>query len=110
MAGEVHSKRVAILVTDGFEEVEMTEPRRALEEAGFKTDLVSPKQDQVQGWNHDEKSRKHRVDVPLNRANPNDYDALLLPGGVRNPDELRMIPEAVEFVKSFFQRSKPVAA
>ncbi len=110
MYREHNSKRVAILVTNGFEQVEMTEPRKALEEAGFTTELVSPAQDEVQGWNHDEKADTFPVDVELTGADPADYAALLLPGGVRNPDELRMIPEAVEFVKSFFEESKPVAA
>ena len=110
MSSEPKSKRVAILVTNGFEQVEMTEPREALKKAGFQADLVSPAKGEVQGWNHDEKADTFRVDVELNSANPAEYDALLLPGGVRNPDELRMIPEAVEFVKSFFEDSKPVAA
>jgi protease I len=110
MPSESKSKRVAILVTNGFEQVEMTAPRKALEEAGFKADLVSPAKGEVQGWKHDEKADKFRVDVELNSANPAEYVALLLPGGVRNPDEMRMIPEAVEFVKSFFEDSKPVAA
>jgi protease I len=110
MPSEPKSKRVAILVTNGFEQVEMTEPRKALEAAGFQTKLVSPAKGEVQGWNHDEKAEKFRVDMELNSANPAEYDALLLPGGVRNPDELRMIPEAVEFVKSFFEDGKPVAA
>ena len=105
-----NSKRVAILVTNGFEQVEMTEPRKALEEAGFKTDLVSPAKGEVQGWKHDDRADKFRVDVELDSANSNDYGALLLPGGVRNPDELRTIPKAVEFVKSFFKEAKSVAA
>ncbi len=88
----------------------MTEPRKALEEAGFKTDLVSPAKGEVQGWKHDDRADKFRVDVELDSANSNDYGALLLPGGVRNPDELRTIPKAVEFVKSFFKESKSVAA
>lgn len=110
MPSEPKSKRVAILVTNGFEQVEMTEPREALEKAGFQTDLVSPVKGEVQGWKHDEKADKFRVDVELNSADPAEYNALLLPGGVQNPDALRMIPEAVEFVKSFLEDSKPVAA
>jgi protease I len=110
MRSESNSKRVAILVTNGFEQVEMTEPREALKKAGFQTDLVSPAQGEVQGWDHDDKADKFRVDVELNSADPAEYHALLLPGGVRNPDELRMIPEAVKFVKSFLEDSKPVAA
>lgn len=110
MANELNGKRVAILVADGFEQVEMTEPRKALEEAGAKTELVSPAQEQVQGWNHYDKGDWFRVDVPLKRARPEDYDALLLPGGVVNPDQLRTIPEAIEFVRGFFTQLKPVAA
>jgi protease I len=107
---EMKGKRVAILVADGFEQVEMTEPRKALEEAGAKTEIVSPARGQVQGWNHQDKAQRFQVDVELSAANPNDYDALVLPGGVMNPDQLRTKPEAVEFVKSFFRDHKPVAA
>jgi protease I len=110
MAGELTGKRVAILVADGFEQVEMTEPRKALELAGAKTDIVSPARGEVQGWNHHEKASKFQVQAALSSANPDDYDALLLPGGVMNPDQLRTKPEAVEFVKSFFRNHKPVAA
>lgn len=110
MPVESNSKRVAILVADGFEQVEMTEPRKALEEAGFSTELISPAKGEVQGWKHDEKADKFRVDVELDSASPARYDALLLPGGVQNPDKLRTMPRAVEFVKSFFTQNKPVAA
>lgn len=110
MASQSNSKRVAILVADGFEQVEMTEPRKALEEAGFSTELISPAHAEVQAWKHDEKGDKFRVDVELDSANPDDYEALLLPGGVQNPDKLRTIPRAVAFVKSFFEHDKPVAA
>ena len=110
MNQELKNKKVAILVADGFEQVEMTEPRKALEEAGAKTELVSPARKEVQGWNHDEKANKFPVDVELDAAHPENYDALLLPGGVMNPDQLRVNPKAVEFVKSFFQDGKPVAA
>jgi protease I len=101
--------KVAILVADGFEQVEMTEPRKALDQAGAATAIVSPMQGQVQGWNHFDKAERFNVDVPLKQANADDFDALLLPGGVANPDQLRMIPEAVEFVRSFFDDGKPVA-
>ena len=104
------SRRVAILVANGFEQVEMTGPRKALEEAGFTTEIVSPVKGQVQGWNHDEKADKFRVDVDLESADPENYGALVLPGGVQNPDFLRMNPKAVQFVKRFFEESKPVAA
>lgn len=110
MAQELQSKKIAILVTDGFEQVELTEPKQALENAGAQTHIVSPKSDQVQGWNHLDKADYFRVDVPLDRANPADYDALLLPGGVVNPDQLRMDEKVVQFIKSFFQAGKPVAA
>src|SRR3954468_8923380 len=101
---------VAILVTDGFEQVELLEPRKALDEAGANTKIVSPKEDKVRGWKFTEWGDQLPVDVPLNRADPQDFDALLLPGGVINPDKLRMMPEAVEFVKAFFESGKPVAA
>ncbi len=110
MNKDLNGKRVAILVTNGFEEVEMVEPRHALSEAGAKTEIVSPAEDKVQGWNHQDKGGVFRVDVPLNNAHAEEYDALLLPGGVMNPDQLRTLPEAVKFVKSFFEAGKPVAA
>ena len=103
-------KKVAILVADGFEQVELTEPKKALEAAGAETEIVSPSEAQVQGWNHDEKADLFSVDMPLKRARSDDYDALLLPGGVRNPDQLRMMTRAVEFVDGFFAAGKPVAA
>ena len=102
--------RVAILVTDGFEQVELTEPRKALDEAGARTEVVSPKSDKVRGWNFTDWGDDVAVDKPLEQARANDYDALLLPGGVLNPDTLRMIPAAVAFAKSFFDAGKPVAA
>jgi protease I len=110
MAKQLNGKRIAILVADGFEQVEMTEPRKALEDAGAETDLVSPKEDEVQGWNHLDKADRFPVDVPLEEADPEEYDAIVLPGGVANPDQLRAIPDAVEFVKSFFDSDKPVAS
>jgi protease I len=110
MPNEMKGKRVAILVTDGFEQVEMTSPRKALDDAGALTTLISPKESEVQGWNHQIKGEKFRVEEELKSADANDYDALLLPGGVANPDQLRTIPEAVEFVRSFFKAHKPVAA
>src|SRR4051812_45925280 len=104
----LQGKKVAILVTDGFEQVELTEPRKALDQAGAKTELVSPAQGQVKGWNHTEWGDKLPVDVPLQQAKPGNYDALLLPGGVMNPDRLRMDPEAVRFVKHFVDAGKPI--
>jgi len=110
MSNELNGKRVAILVADGFEQVEMTGPREALEQAGAKTDLISPARGRVQGWKHFDKADEFKVDVELEAADPGRYDALLLPGGVANPDQLRTIPKAVEFVKNFFREHKPVAA
>ena len=110
MAKDLNNLKVAILVADGFEQPEMTEPRKALEAAGAVTKIVSPvKADQVQGWNHYEHADKFPVDVKLDEADPEDFDALLLPGGVANPDQLRMNPDAVEFVREFFDAGKPVA-
>jgi len=102
--------KVAILVTDGFEQVELTEPRKALDDAGADTSIISPKRDVVRGWNFTDWGDNFAVDVPLDQARPEDFDALLLPGGVINPDRLRTEPKAVEFVKSFFSADKPVAA
>jgi protease I len=110
MKNTLSGKKIAILVADGFEQVELTEPREALIQAGAETQIVSPAKGKVQGWNHDEKADTFTVDRPLDEARALDYDALLLPGGVRNPDVLRTIPRAVEFVKGFFDRGKPVAA
>jgi len=110
MTQSLDGLKVAILVADGFEQVELTEPKKALESAGAETRIVSPVKDQVQGWNHFEKADRFRVDVPLSEANASDFDALLLPGGVVNPDQLRIIPEAVKFVREFFSANKPVAA
>jgi len=102
--------KVAILVTDGFEQVELTGPRKALGQAGAETFIVSPKRDQVRGWNFTDWGDNFPVDAALAQARPEEYDALLLPGGVMNPDSLRIQPEAVEFIKSFFDAGKPVAA
>ena len=106
----LRGKKVAILVADGFEQVELTEPKKALEAAGATIEIVSPADEQVQGWNHDEKADSFNVDMPLTRARSDDYDALLLPGGVRNPDQLRTMTRAVEFIDGFFATGKPVAA
>jgi protease I len=110
MTQELAGRRVAILVTDGFEQVEMTRPREALDEAGAETDLVSPKSDEVQGYQHHDKGDTFPVDIPLDRARPEDYDALVLPGGVANPDALRMDPTVVRFVRAFVDEGKPIAA
>jgi protease I len=102
--------RVAILAADGFEQIELTEPKKALEKAGAETCIVSPAKGEVQGWKHFDKGEKFKVDVALEAADAEDFDALLLPGGVANPDQLRMLPEAVQFVRDFFAAGKPVAA
>ena len=110
MDKKLTGKKIAILVADGFEQVELTGPKDALDDAGAKTSIVSPVKGEVQGWNHYEKGDKFKVDVPLEGAKAEEFDALLLPGGVANPDQLRMLPEAVAFVKSFFDAGKPVAS
>ena len=106
----LQGKKVAILVTDGFEQVELLEPRKALDEAGATTKVVSPAGKKVKGWNHKEWGNEVPVDVALDSARPEEFDALLLPGGVMNPDNLRMDPKAVAFVKHFTDGGKPVAA
>jgi protease I len=110
MAQQLQGKKIAILVADGFEQVELTEPKKALEQAGAQTQIVSPAKDQVKGWQHTNWGDTFSVDVPLASANAGDYDGLLLPGGVMNPDKLRRDPQAVRFVKQFFEAKKPVAS
>lgn len=110
MAQELKGKKVAILVTKGFEQSELIEPRKALDAAGADTKIISPEKGKVRGWDHTEWGLEIPVDIELNSANPDDFDALLLPGGVMNPDKLRMDQKAVRFVKSFFEAGKPVAA
>ena len=104
----ITGKKVAILVAEGFEQVEMTKPREALDKAGAETAIVSPAKDEVQGWNHFDKADRFAVDVPLEEANADEFDALLLPGGVANPDQLRGLPKAVQFVKRFVDAGKPI--
>jgi protease I len=112
MANELKNRRVAILVADGFEQVEMTEPRKALEQAGADVTLVSSTQGKVQGFSDKEmkKSDQFTVDGQLPQTRPETFDALMLPGGVQNPDKLRLIPEAVAFVEHFVGAGKPIAA
>lgn len=107
---DLSGKSVAILVTDGFEQSELEQPRQALEEAGAETFIVSPNKDSVRAWAKDNFGDSFDVDEVLADADPDEYDALLLPGGVMNPDQLRMDPQAVQFVRSFFDAGKPVAA
>lgn len=110
MSDKLQNKRVAILAADGFEQVELEKPKQALEEAGATVSIVSPKAGQIQGMNHADKGDKFDVDLSLAQANAAEFDALLLPGGLMNPDELRSTPEALEFTRAFFEAGKPVAA
>jgi protease I len=110
MAGKLSGKNVAILAADGFEEVELTKPKKALEEAGAKTSVVSLKSGKIQGMNHADKGETVRVDATLDDAKPEEFDALMIPGGLMNPDTLRSTEEALEFVRHFFREGKPVAA
>jgi len=109
MAAETLSGvRVALLATDGFKQSELTEPRKALDAAGAETSIVSPKSGRVRGWKMKQWGDEVAVDETLDEADPKDYDALVLPGGVINADTLRMEPRAVAFVKAFFDADKPV--
>lgn len=110
MAGKLNGKRVAILVAEGFEEVEMTDPRKALEEAGATTEIVSPQDGKVKAWAHTDWGGEYKVDRKLDAANASEYDALLLPGGVMNPDHLRENEKAVQFARAFVDSGKPIAA
>ncbi len=101
---------MAILATNGFEQSELEKPREALENAGAETHVVSPENKEITAWDKDKFGDSIPVDVQLADADPSDYDALLLPGGVMNPDKLRLNPDAVEFVQAFFDDGKPVAA
>ena len=107
---QLNGKSVAILATDGFEQVEMTEPKKALEDAGAKTTLISLQGGKIKGFNHDERGDEFTVDKTIDSVSVNDYDALLLPGGVANPDTLRTNRQAVAFVKAFADAGKPIAA
>ena len=109
MPQDIKDLKVAILVAEGFEQQELTGPREALDAAGANTMIVSPNERQVQGWNHYDKADMFPANVPLAEANAAEFDALLLPGGVANPDQLRMKPEAVQFIREFFDAGKPVA-
>ena len=110
MAGRLDGKKVAILATDGFEQSELFEPRHALMQAGAEVTVVSLKPGEIQGMRHHDKGETIRVDKTLDQVSPGEFDALMLPGGVANPDTLRMHPEAVSFAKAFFDAEKPVAA
>lgn len=105
-----NQKRVAIITENGFEEVELTSPKKALENAGFKVDIISSEKGQVKAWNKDHWTINVPVNVKLSDANPDHYDALMIPGGVLNPDKMRMQKEYVNFAKEFMHSGKPVAA
>ena len=107
---DLKGKRVAILATDGVEQVELTAPRKALDDAGATTVLVSPNQEKIKGWHHDHWGDELDVDLPLEGARAGDFDALMLPGGVMNPDRLRLDERAVRFVREFALAGKPIAA
>ena len=109
-AQQLQGKTVAILATDGVERVELTEPRKALDAAGARTVVVSPKTGSIKGWEHDHWGESIPVDQSLDGARADQFDALLLPGGVINPDQLRQNERAVQFVRGFFDAGKPVAA
>ena len=110
MAGELQGKTIAFLATDGVEQIEYTDPRKAVEEAGATTHLVALEPGQIQGFNHRDKGDTFPVDKAVAEASAEDYDGLVLPGGVVNPDALRVDKDAVQFVRSFFEAGKPVAS
>jgi protease I len=108
---QLNGKKVAILATDGFEQDELLSPLEALRDAGADVQVVSPSEEsKIKGWKHTDWGKKVKVDLPLNEANGEEFDALVLPGGVMNPDHLRRDPLVLEFVKSFFNSGKPVGA
>jgi protease I len=110
MADELKGKKIAFLATDMFEEVELTKPWDALKEAGAELELISLKDGEVQGFNHYDKAGKFKVDKTVEEAEASEYDGLVLPGGVGNPDNLRQDENAVQFVREFFEQGKPVGA
>ena len=110
MAKKIEGMRVAILATEGFEQSELLEPKKALENEGAIAEVVSPKAEKIRGWDAGDWGKEVDVDVLLEEADPSRYEALVLPGGVMNPDKLRMNPRAVAFVKSFVEAGKPIAA
>ena len=110
MDRELEGMKVAFLVDEGFEQIELAQPREALDRAGADTRVVSPRYGKVRGWNHAEWGEEVGVDLPLEQAKPEQFDALMLPGGVMSSDRLRMRPEAVAFVRAFSDAGKPIAA
>ncbi|WII71159.1 type 1 glutamine amidotransferase domain-containing protein [Bdellovibrio sp. 22V] len=107
---QLSEKKVAILATDGFEKAELLDPKKALEQAGAEVTVISLKSGQIKSWSEGNWSDPIQVDLTLDKARPENFDALMLPGGVINPDKLRMEPKAVEFVRSFVDSGKPIAA
>jgi protease I len=110
MSSELRGKKIAILATDGFEQAELIEPRKALNNMGATTVVIAPKNGEIKGWNKKDWGQPVKVDLQLADANPNDFEALILPGGVMNPDNLRMDPAAVNFVRQFVATGRTVAA
>lgn len=108
--GKLKGKKIAILAAEGFEQSELLKPREALDQAGATTHVISPQGGEIKAWDEDDWGKSVKVDVTLAEANPADYDGLMLPGGVLNPDKLRRERAAVDFVHQFFDRGKPVAA
>jgi protease I len=110
MANELNGKRIAVLATDGFEEVELTEPVKELKNAGAEVKVVSPKSGEIQGFNHHDKGSRVPVDLSLDQTSADKFDGLVLPGGVVNPDMLRLEPKAISFIRQFVESGKPIAA
>lgn len=107
---KLSGKKIAFLATDGFEQVELTKPWEAIQEAGAEVVLVSPKDGSIQGMNHDEKADTFQVDMLIENASATEFDGLVLPGGVANPDSLRLSEKSIHFIRDFFEQHKPVAA
>ena len=106
----LHGRKVAILAADGFEQIELEKPLEALCQAGAEVEIVAPHGGQIQGYNHFDKGQMVKVDRELAQVRPDDYDALVLPGGVINPDQLRLVPQAIDFIRGFVDADKPIAA
>lgn len=103
-------KKVAILATDGFEEIELTSPKKALEDAGVEVHIISPKRDSIKAWDKDNWSESYKVDHHISEVTADDYHSLMLPGGVMNPDQLRQDKDSINFITAFFEQKKPVSA
>jgi deglycase len=110
MADKLNGKKIAFIATDGVEQVELTEPWQAVKEAGGTPELISLEEGEIQGFNHLDKGDTFKVDKAIADASPDDYDNLVLPGGVANPDALRLDDNVVSFIRDFFEKGKPVAA